>query len=104
MIMAKIFALYKRPADTAAFERYYFERHVPLANKIPGLRDYEITRGPIAAMGGSAPYHLIATLSFDSRAALDAALASPQGQATAGDVANFATGGADVLIADTELV
>jgi uncharacterized protein (TIGR02118 family) len=102
--MAKVYALYKTPIDPAAFERYYFDRHVPLAKTIPGLRSYEVTRGPIAAMGGPAPYHLIATLSFDSRAAIDLALVSPQGQATAGDLGNFATGGVDVLIADTGMV
>jgi uncharacterized protein (TIGR02118 family) len=102
--MTKIYALYRTPADPAAFERYYFDRHVPLAKTIPGLRSYEVTRGPIAAMGGPAPYHLIATLSFDSRAAIDAALASPQGQATAGDLGNFATGGVDVLIAETSMI
>ena len=102
--MAKVYALYREPTDAAAFERYYFDRHVPLAKTIPGLRSYEVTRGPIAAMGGPAPYHLLAILSFDSRAAIDAALASPQGQATAGDLGNFATGGVDVLIADTALM
>ena len=102
--MAKVFALYKTPADPAAFERYYFDRHVPLAKTIPGLRSYEVTRGTIAAMGGPAPYHLIATLSFDSRAAIDAALASTQGRATAGDLGNFATGGVDVLITETGMV
>ena len=99
--MAKVYALYRPPTDAGAFDRYYFERHVPLAKTIPGLRGYEVTRGPIAALGGPAPYHLIATLSFDSRAAIDAALISPQGQAVAGDLANFATGGVDILIADT---
>jgi len=102
--MAKVYALYKTPADPAAFERYYFDRHVPLAKTIPGLRSYEVTRGTIAAMGGPAPYHLIATLSFDSRAAIDAALASPQGQATARDLGNFATGGVDVLITETGMI
>lgn len=102
--MTKIYALYRTPSDPAAFERYYFDRHVPLAKTIPGLRSYEVTRGPIAAMGGPAPYHLVATLSFDSRAAVDAALASPQGQATAGDLGNFATGGVDVLIADSVMI
>ena len=102
--MAKIYAMYRQPTDVAAFDRYYFDRHVPLAKTIPGLRSYEVTRGSIAAMGGSAPYHLIATLSFDSRAAIDVALGSPQGKATAGDLGNFATGGVDVLIADTEMV
>ena len=102
--MAKVYALYKTPADPLAFERYYFDRHVPLAKTIPGLLSYEVTRGPIAAMGGPAPYHLIATLTFDSRAAIDAALASPQGKATAGDLGNFATGGVDVLITETGMV
>ena len=102
--MAKVYALYKTPTDPAAFERYYFDRHVPLAKTIPGLRSYEVTHGPIATMCGPAPYHLIATLSIDSRAAIDAALTSPQGQAIAGDLGNFATGGVDVLIADTGMV
>jgi uncharacterized protein (TIGR02118 family) len=102
--MAKVYALYRPPTDAEAFDRYYFERHVPLAKTIPGLRSYEVTRGPIAALGCPAPYHLIATLSFDSRAAVDAALISSQGQAIAGDLANFATGGVDILIADTGTV
>lgn len=101
---AKVYALYRPPTDAAAFDRYYLERHVPLAKTLPGLRSYEVTRGPIATMSGAAPYHLIAVLGFDSRAAIDAALASPQGQATAGDLANFATGGVDILIADSGTV
>jgi uncharacterized protein (TIGR02118 family) len=101
---AAVYALYRTPTDAAAFERYYFDRHVPLAKTLPGLRGYQVTRGPIATTGGPPPYHLVATLTFDSRAAIDAALASPQGQATAGDLAKFATGGVDVLIADTEAI
>jgi len=101
---ATVYALYRTPTDAAAFERYYFDRHVPLAKTLPDLRGYQVTRGPIATTGGPAPYHLFATLTVDSRAAIDAALASPQGQATAGDLAKFATGGVDVLIADTEAI
>jgi len=100
--MARVYALYRAPTDAAAFERYYFDKHVPLAKTIPGLRNYEVTRRPLAALGGASPYYMIATLSFDSRAAIDAALVSPQGQAVAADLANFASGGVDVLIADTE--
>ena len=36
--MAKVFALYKTPADPAAFDRYYRDVHLPIAKKIPGLR------------------------------------------------------------------
>lgn len=102
--MAKVYAMYRPPTDPAAFERYYFSRHVPLAKTIPGLRGYEVTRRPLAAMAEPAPYYMIATLTFDSRAAIDAALVSPQGQEVAGDLAKFASGGVDILIADTENV
>ena len=99
--MAKVLALYKTPAEPAAFDRYYRDVHVPIAKKIPGLRAYEVTRGSIGMLGGPSPYHLIAVLTFDSVAAVQAALASPEGQATAADLGNFATGGVDILFAET---
>jgi uncharacterized protein (TIGR02118 family) len=103
--MAMIYAMYKHPADAAAFDRYYYATHVPLAKTAPGLLSYEVTRGAIASVGGgSAPYHLIATLTFSSVAAINAALVSPQGQAIAADLGKFATGGVDLFIADTEMV
>ncbi|MBK9115687.1 MAG: EthD family reductase [Betaproteobacteria bacterium] len=102
--MAKVIAMYKTPTDAAAFDRYYFGTHVPIAKKIPGLRHYEVTRGPIHSYDGSAPYHLIATLTFDSMAAVHAALGSPEGQATANDLAHFATGGAEIYFSDTRSV
>jgi len=36
--MVKLVALYRKPADPAAFERAYFETHVPLVKKIPNWR------------------------------------------------------------------
>ncbi len=103
--MAKLYAMYKHPADAAAFDRYYYGVHAPLAKKIPGLEGYEVTRGAIASVGGgSAPYHLIVTLTFSSLAAINAALVSPQGQATAADLGNFATGGLDLYVADTDTI
>jgi uncharacterized protein (TIGR02118 family) len=102
--MAKLIAMYGIPNDREAFDRYYFERHVPIAKKVPGLRTYEITRGSIMTPDGIAPYHLIAVLTFDSVAAVQAALGSPEGQATAADLANFATGGVEIMIAETETI
>ena len=57
-------------------------------------------RGTIGMLGGRSPYHLIAVLSFDSVADVQAALTSPEGQATAADIGNFATGGVDILFAE----
>jgi uncharacterized protein (TIGR02118 family) len=102
--MAKVYAMYKRPADPAAFERYYFSTHVPLAKTLPGLQGYEVTRGPVMGMNGPSAYHLIATLTFASMGAIQAALGSPEGQATAADLANFASGGVDILFADSATV
>jgi uncharacterized protein (TIGR02118 family) len=103
--MAKVYAMYKRPADPAAFDRYYYGTHVPIAKRIPGLRHYEVTTGSVTAVGGAdAPYHLIAVLTFDSLAAVEAALVSPEGQATAADLGNFATAGVDLYVADTQSI
>ena len=49
--MANIYAMYKHPVDAAAFDRYYYGVHVPLAKKIPGLEAYQVTRGTIASVG-----------------------------------------------------
>lgn len=102
--MAKLYAIYQQPADRAAFDTYYFGTHVPLAKKIPGLRGYEVTRGDVMGMAGKHAAYLIATLSFDSLAAIALAMASPEGQATAADLANFASAGVDVMFADTETI
>ena len=55
------------------------------------------------ALAGTAP-HLVAVLEFDSMADISAALASPEGQATAADLPNFASGGATLLIYDSKSV
>ena len=102
--MAKLLVLYGAPKDAAAFDAHYFDKHVPLANTIPGLRKYEVSHGPVGTPGGPAPYHLIATLTFDDTAAIQAAFASPEGLAAAADVQAFATGRVDMLIFETREV
>ena len=100
--MAKIVALYKTPKDTAAFDRYYFATHVPLAKKLPGLRKYDVSDGGAHGPEGASPYHLVATLAFDSLAAIQSALGSPEGQTVAADLANFADGGVELIFFDTK--
>ncbi|HEY9065716.1 MAG TPA: EthD family reductase [Burkholderiaceae bacterium] len=102
--MAELIALYKKPADAAAFDKYYASTHVPLAKTVPGLRRYEISTGPVVAGQGESPYHLVAILTFDSLAAIQAGLASPEGKATAADLGNFAQAGVELLMFDTKLV
>ena len=99
--MARLVVMYKTPKDAAAFDRYYFSTHVAAAKKIPGLRKYEVSEGPVMTPAGPSGFHLIATLYFDDMAAIQRAFASPEGQAAAADVQAFATGGVDMFLFDS---
>jgi len=102
--MARLLAMYKTPADKAAFDGYYFGTHVPLAKTVPGLRKYEVNAGPVMGMQGPSATYLVATLHFDTVADLTAALGTPQGKATADDLKNFADAGVDILFFDDKVV
>jgi uncharacterized protein (TIGR02118 family) len=101
---AQLLVLYNQPADPGAFEAYYFGTHVPIAKRIPKLRKYTVNRGQLAAAAGEPPYFLVAILEFESMADLQAGFASPEGQAAAGDVPKFATGGVTMLMYETQEV
>lgn len=101
--MAQIIAIYAPPADPAAFDKYYWETHIPLAKQIPRLRSCVVTTSTPKVLAGN-PVHLMAQLTFDSMADLEAALASPEGQATAADLVNFAQAGVTLLIVETATV
>ena len=102
--MARMIAMYRKPADEAAFDAYYFGTHVPIAKKIPGLRSYEVNHGGVATPAGLSDFHLIAILTFDSIADIQAGLGSTEGQAAAADLGNFAQAGVDLLFFDTKEV
>ena len=102
--MAQLVVMYKTPKDAAAFEKHYSEKHIPIAKRIPGLKKYEISRGPVATPAGPSGYHLVAMLHFDNLAAIQGGFASAEGQAAVADVQSFATGGVDIIMFDTRQV
>jgi uncharacterized protein (TIGR02118 family) len=102
--MAQVLVLYKTPKDTAAFDKYYAETHIPLAKKMPGLRKYLVSKGPVATPAGPSGIYLVAELTFDNMAAVQAAFGSAEGRATAADVPKFASGGVDLMFFDTNEV
>jgi uncharacterized protein (TIGR02118 family) len=77
--------IYRKPADVNAFAKHYFETHIPLAKNIPGLRKYELSRGPVTVVAGPPDVHLIGTLHFDHLDVIKAAFASPEGRAASAD-------------------
>ena len=100
--MAIVTVIYKQPKDTAAFEKYYAETHVPLvgANQQEiGFTRAELTRFD-SNLDGSAPaLYRQAELYFPSMEALKKGTATAGFKKVAGDLPNFATGGLDGLIA-----
>ncbi len=99
--MAQLLVMYKTPRDAAAFDRHYFEKHVSIAKKIPGVRKYGVSRGSVATPAGPSSYHLIATLQFDDLEAIQSAFGSAEGRAAVADLQVFATGGVDIFMFDT---
>jgi uncharacterized protein (TIGR02118 family) len=91
--MTKLLVLYPPPTDAATFERRYRDEHVKMVReKMPGLRRF--AAGRVAGTpAGSPPYARVAELAFDSRAALDAALGSPDGKAVVAHGLEISTGG-----------
>jgi uncharacterized protein (TIGR02118 family) len=87
--MVKLIALFRTPPDPAGFDTHYDTVHKPLLRAFPGLRKLEITRITGAPIGTSR-YHLLCEIYFDSKDAMDEALASPQGRAVARDLMGFA--------------
>lgn len=88
--MARMVVIYRTPKDVNAFDRHYFDTHIPLSKRLPGLRKYEVSRGPITTVGGSAAVHLIGILHFDDMAAIKRAFSSTEGLAAGADRRLFA--------------
>ena len=70
--MIKYVALYRMPDDPAAFDRSYFETHVPIVDETPGLVRTEIAKVTRMVVGEPA-YYLMAELYFDSVESMKAA-------------------------------
>lgn len=100
--MAAIVAVYKTPKDVAAFNAYFFAKHVPLAKKLPGLRRCRVSDGAVGLPAEPGAVQVVAILEFDNLEAIQKALVSPEAQATAMDFGNFTDGGVDLMVFNTK--
>ncbi len=89
--MVKLIALYRKPADPAAFDKAYFETHLPLVRLVPNLR--QVTAARItSAPRGEPEYYMMAEMIFDDRAKMDAAMSSPENMEAGKNLMGFARG------------
>ena len=89
--MAKLIALYRKPEDVQAFDRAYFEIHIPLVRKIPGLQRVQISR-VTGAPRGEPELYLITEMYFADGAAMDQAMSSPENIEAGKTLMRFARG------------
>jgi len=100
--MIKGIVLYGHAKDASAFEKYYYETHIPLVRKTQALIKSEYTKF-LPNPDGSAPaYYRMAELYFAGPAEMQEALSSREGQAMAADLSNFATGGVTIIFGTIE--
>jgi uncharacterized protein (TIGR02118 family) len=100
--MAIVTVLYKQPKDTAAFEKYYAEKHLPLVGASQaeiGFAKAELTKFESDLDGSPPAFYRQAELYFPSMDALKKGTATPGFKKVADDLGNFATGGLDGLTA-----
>ncbi len=98
--MIKLIALYKKPANIDAFEQHYAHIHVPLAEKIPGVRKTEWTRF-LASPSGEAPYYMMYEMYFDNMDAYKVAMQSEANKAAGQDLMSFARDLVTLMVAET---
>jgi uncharacterized protein (TIGR02118 family) len=98
---AIVTVIYKAPKDTAAFEKYYAETHVPLvvANQPEiGFTRAELTRFNSNLDGSKPDRYRQAELYFPSMEAAKKGIATPAFKKVSDDLGKFASGGLDGLI------
>jgi uncharacterized protein (TIGR02118 family) len=86
----KLIALYRQPQDPAAFDEAYFNTHLPLMAKVPGLKSTSITRFTRTIMGEG--FYLMAEMEFADQDALKNGLRSAEMAAAGENLKTFADG------------
>lgn len=87
--MVKLIALYTQPEDKESFNDKYYNEHIPLTKKVPGIERVEISE-MYGTPGGESKYYLMAELYFKDKEALDTAMRSPEMRAAGKNLMSFA--------------
>ena len=94
----KLVVLYTHPDDSDAFDQHYFDTHMPLVSKIPGLQRAETGRFVAALDGSEQTYYRAAELYFADQGALEAAFGTDEGKATAAHYQQIAPPGSRMFV------
>jgi len=98
--MTELIALFKQPADPVAFDKAYWETHIPLAKKIPNLISCEVSKF-WPGKDGPAKYYQMAVLKFADKDSFKAAMKSAENAEAGANLMSFAKDLVEVYTADT---
>lgn len=98
--MVKMSVLYGQPKSAAEFEKYYADVHMPIAEKMQGVRRIELSKVVGTPDGSAPPFYRLADLYFDDIDHMKIVMNTPEAKATVADLPNFASGGVTVLISE----
>ena len=98
---AKIIVLFGKPKDPQAFDKEYWEEHVPIAKMMPGLRKYTVQK-VLSPPRGEPAYYQVVELEFDNMETLKKATSSPAGRESTSHGAKMATGGMTIMFAESK--
>jgi len=99
--MVKLVALYKIPENIEDFEKHYYEIHMPLVEKMPGLLKSEVSK--LSPMPGAEnKYHMMAEMYFEDMDKLNESMASAEGRAAGKDIMGFAKDYVIMLIGEVQ--
>ncbi|WP_052273316.1 EthD family reductase [Flavihumibacter solisilvae] len=100
--MYKVTLLYSQPADAAAFDKYFLETHLPLAERLEGYLKMELTNFVSNPSGEKPPFYRMSELYFVDQHSLQHSLDSPEGKAMVTDFSKFAPGGVQMIFGSVE--
>jgi uncharacterized protein (TIGR02118 family) len=89
--MYQLIVLFRPPSDPAAFDRAYWDTHIPLARKIPGVVALDVSKF-IPGKDGKADYYQLAVLSFTDKDSFKTAMKSTENAEAGANLMTFAQG------------
>jgi len=101
--MYKMIAIFKVPSDVESFDKYYQEIHTPLTKKVPGIKEFRVSK-VFGTPRGKSDLHLISEVVFATKEDFKMAMNSPEMMNSGKDTANFAKDLISVHFAEEKLV
>lgn len=89
--MPKLITFFKRPADVEAFEKAYWDTHIPLMEKVPGVERLVVNKITGAPMG-EPEFYMVAEVHYPDAETMKAGMASSENREAGKNLMSFAKG------------